>query len=51
MEDMSLGGPSKTIVVEPLRVPREQPRPARTAPPPAAPPAPAAPPEREPAPA
>ncbi len=26
---MSLGGPSKTIVVEPLRVPREAPRPAR----------------------
>jgi hypothetical protein len=30
---MSLGGPSKTIVVEPIRRPREAPRPAAPPPP------------------
>jgi hypothetical protein len=43
---MSLRGPSKTVIVEPLEAPAEQPRQAPAAPP--APPAPAAPP-REPA--
>jgi hypothetical protein len=47
----TLPGPGRTIVVEPLELPREEPAPEREAEPPSAPPPPRRPPVEEPAPA